>query len=156
MGSLQPISMAKLERRSAGAMRVAVLDPDPEIRNILHQTIGEWPEFLLVGESRTGKECKALLDVDLSELLIMRTGTATPNISPTIGDALFSVWIGLRPRGFSGAGDCAFDTLDIPLDQSSLRTMLGRVHTEIFRRKLDELSGLLRQYVSFSRGAQSY
>jgi hypothetical protein len=53
MGDLQSISMAKLERGSAGAMRVVVLDPDPEIRKSLHETIGEWPEFLLVGESRT-------------------------------------------------------------------------------------------------------
>ena len=109
MGNLQSICMAKLERGSAGAMRVVVLDPDPEIRRILHETIGEWPEFLLVDESRTWKECKALLDIYLSELLIVRTGTATPNISLTTEDALFPVWVGLRPRGFSGAGDCAFD-----------------------------------------------
>lgn len=57
--------------RSAGAMRVVVLDPDPEIRKILHGTIGEWPEFLLAGESRTWKECKALLDIYLPELLIV-------------------------------------------------------------------------------------
>jgi len=73
--------MAKLERGSVGAMRVVVLDPDPEIRKILHETIGESPEFLLVDEPRTWKECKALLDIYLPELLIVRTGTATPNIS---------------------------------------------------------------------------
>jgi len=34
--------------------------------------------------------------------------------------------------------------------------MLGVLRTGIFHRKLDELSGLLGQHVSFSRGAQSY
>jgi len=53
-------------------------------------------------------------------------------------------------------GDCTFDKLDLPLDQSSLRTMFGVLRTEIFHRNLDELSSLLGQYVSFSRGAQSY
>lgn len=96
--------MAKLERGSVAAMRVVVLHPDPEIRKILHETIGEWPEFLLVDESRTWKECKALLDIYLPELIV-RNGTATPSISLTTEDALFPVWVGLRSRGFSGAGD---------------------------------------------------
>ena len=68
MGDLQSISMAKLERGSAGAMLVVALDPDPEIRKILHETIGEWPEFLFVDESRSWKEYKVLLDIYLSEL----------------------------------------------------------------------------------------
>jgi hypothetical protein len=51
-----------------GAIRVVILGPDPEIRKILHEIIGEWPEFLFVDESRSWKECKALLDIYLSEL----------------------------------------------------------------------------------------
>jgi hypothetical protein len=68
MGNLQSICVAKLERGSAGAIRVVILGPDPEIRKILHETIGEWPEFLFVDESRSWKECEGLLDIYLSEL----------------------------------------------------------------------------------------
>jgi len=37
-----------------------------------------------------------------------------------------------------------------------LRAALERVRTEIYRRKLDEISDLLRSYVNFSRGFHRY
>ena len=49
-----------------------------------------------------------------------------------------------------------FETMDIPLNPQCFRAAMERARTEIYRRKLDELSALLRQYMNFSRGVQRY
>jgi two-component system LytT family response regulator len=137
-------------------MRVVIHDPDAEIRDTLQQAMDERPEFLLVGESRTWHECEALLDAYLPELLVTRISAASQVMLASTTQALFPVWVGLRPMGSPNRADCAFETLEIPLDQRSLGMMLERVRTEIYRRKLDELSGLLSKYMSFSRGLPPY
>jgi DNA-binding LytR/AlgR family response regulator len=42
--------------------------------------------------------------------------------------------------------------VSIPLDPNAVRTAMERARTEIYRRKLDELSVLLRRYMEYSRG----
>jgi len=134
-------------------MRVVILEPDEHTRHEVQQCVNEQPEFALVGESGNWPECEALLSAFVPELLILRTGTAIPAEACA---TLFPVRVGLRPLGARPLGDEVFETLDLPADQRSLRMMLERARTEIYRRKLDELSGLLRQYVSFSRGSRTY
>jgi two-component system LytT family response regulator len=134
-------------------MRVVVLEPDAEVRGVLQQIVEEQPEFTLVGESRTWSECEELLNAYIPELLILRAGTAMP---PVVSDVLFPVRVGVRQAGSCSDIDDVLETLDLPLDQRSLRMMLERARTEIYRRKLDELSDLLQRYVSFWRGTRSF
>ncbi len=144
------------QQAPAGGMRVVILDPDAEIRDALQQAIDKLPGFLLVGQAKTWNECESLLNVYLPELLITRIDLASPALLEAAGDALFPVMIGLRPSGHARALDGSFETLSLPLDLKAATFVLEHVRTEIYRRKLDELSGLMQQYMNFSRGLPKY
>jgi two-component system LytT family response regulator len=123
---------------------------------MLRRGLNELPGFWLVGESGTWNECAALLNLYLPELLITRIGLAPANFGELFGDPVFPVTVGLRRKDSFGTLQGGFETVDVPLNPQCLRAAMERAQTEIYGRKLDELSVLLGQYVSFSGGPQRY
>ena len=156
MGSSQSTNLVPLPQRQPGGMRVVIFEPNAENRGFLQRGLDELAGFHLVGESVTWDECIALLDIHLPELLITRTTAALPISPGFVSETAFPVIVGLRTQACREALDCAFETVDIPLDHGSLRATMERARTEIYRRKLDELSELLQKYMNFSRGVQRY
>jgi two-component system LytT family response regulator len=154
MGSAQAAHMVREPHR--GGIRVVILEPSAETREILHAGLSELTGFDLVGTSETWEECAALLSTFLPELLIMPIGLMPAVFTDKSSDAAFPVTVALRGNDASGTLDGGFETIDIPLTPQSLRSAIERVRTEIYRRKLDELSTLLQQYMNFSRGIQRY
>jgi len=139
-----------------GCMRVVILDPVAETRDALQQALNELPGFVLVGKSRTWIECESLLDLYLPELLITRVDSASPEFSEAAVHATFPVVLGLRAAGCNGGHHSMFETMDLPLDAKLVSMTIERVRTEIYRRKLDELSSLMQRYMHFSRGLPQY
>jgi hypothetical protein len=133
-------------------MRAVVLEPNAENRDGLQRELDELPGFQLVGESVTWDECISLLDDYLPEVLITRATFEVPHSVKFASENAFPVIVGLRPKDCRVTLDCAFETVNIPVDPESLRTAMERVRTEIYRRKLEELSVLLRHYMNFSAG----
>lgn len=156
MDSLHPMQLAAGEQSSTGCMRVVILDPVAETRVALQRAVDAQPGFVLVGESRTWIECQSLLDVYLPELLITRADSASPEFSESAAHAIFPVLLGLRTTGSTQSHRCMFEIMDLPLDAKSLSLTMERVRTEIYRRKLDELSLLMQRYMNFSRGLPQY
>jgi hypothetical protein len=141
---------------NSGCMRVVILDPVAETRDALQQAVDKLPGFLLVGEARTWIECESLLDGYLPELLITRVDSASPAFSESVADAIFPIVLGLRTTGCTRTQPRMFETINLPLDTKSLSLTMERVRTEIYRRKLDELSLLMQRYMSFSRSLPQY
>ena len=133
-------------------MRVVVLEPSSENRSVLQRELAHLPGFSLVGESSTWDECVVLLRAHVPELLIARTSVARRNSMDIASDAAFPVFVGLGNKECHPADDCVFETVEIPLDPDAVRTAMERARTEIYRRKLDGLSVLLRRYMDYSRG----
>jgi two-component system LytT family response regulator len=63
------------------------------------------------------------------------------------------VVLGLKTRDSENLA-YAFETVDIPLNYRLLGAALERARTEIYRRKLGDISNLLQQYVYFSHTFQ--
>jgi two-component system LytT family response regulator len=149
MGSAAPTYAAREPQR--GCMRVVVLEPNAESRDVVRRELADLRGFTLVGEADAWDDCSALVRAHLPELLIARTAVADQSSIEATDDAAFPVVVGLgSPR--HDADDSIFETLEIPLERKSLRAAMERVRTEIYRRKLDSLSILLRQYMDYSRG----
>ncbi len=142
--------------RPSGGMRVVILEPDSRVRDTLLQAMDQLPGFLLVGESRSWAECEPLLNVYLPELLITRVGYASPTFLVNVSDTVFPVMVGLQSTDSPKTRSPVFESLDVPLDAKSVSMTMERVRTEIYRRKLDELSVLLQRYVNFSHGLSQY
>jgi two-component system LytT family response regulator len=156
MGSAQETHVVRERQPHRGGIRVVILEPSPETRDMLQAELDELKGFDLVGASETWNDCLALLSMYVPELLITRVGLMPAVFGETSSDAIFPVTVGLRWKDSSGALEGGFETLDTPLNPNSLHAAMERVRTEIYRRKLDELSILLQQYMSFSRGIQRY
>jgi two-component system LytT family response regulator len=154
MESIQSANQVSLPRRLPGGMRVVVLEQDPEYTGRLRMELSDIPGFTLVGESKTWDECVTLLDTYLPEVLI--TMVSLPTSPEFTGEQTFPVIVALRPKNCRLSPNYAFETLDAPFDTGSLRASMERVRAEIYRRKLDELSALMRQYMNFSSSRQSY
>jgi two-component system, LytTR family, response regulator len=136
-------------------MRVVVLEPDADYRDGLQCGLDQLTGFQLVGESGTWSDCLTLLETHLPELLIVRSNCVPSSSRDFADEAEFPVVMGLRTKdGEALAG--AFQTIDLPIDLNSLRVAMERVRTEIYRRKLDELSTLLGRYLDFSHGLQRF
>ena len=150
MNRAVPICVAREQHR--GCMRVVVLEPSAENRTVLQGELNHLQGFWLVGESSTWDECVALLRAHVPELLIARTSFARRSMVDAADDAEFPVLVGLGNRGCDPADDCVFETVNLPLDSNDVRTAMERARTEIYRRKLDGLSVLLRRYMDYSRG----
>jgi hypothetical protein len=136
-------------------MRVVVLEPNADCRDQLQRGLDGLTGFQLVGESGTWDECLTLLEAHLPELLITRTNCVLSKSQDFPCEAEFPVVVGLRTKdGETLAG--AFETIDLPFGPECLRLAMERVRTEIYRRKLDELSILLRRYMDFSCGLHRF
>jgi two-component system LytT family response regulator len=131
-------------------MRVVVLEPNADYRDELHRSLGELTGFHLIGQSTTWAECRSLLDTYVPELLITRTDCVPLGSRDIPGGAEFPVVMGLRARN-GAAFPCAFETIELPFDAAALRSAMERARTEIYRRKLDEISNLLCRYMNSSR-----
>ena len=153
-GGLMNRAMASgvAERPQRGCMRVVVLEPSEENRNVLTRELDQLQGFALVGQSSNWDECLVLLRALVPELLIAPTSFALRNPMDVTGDVAFPVFVGLGSRECLPANDCVFETVNIPLDPNAVRTAMERARTEIYRRKLDDLSVLLRRYMEYSRG----
>ena len=150
MNCAVPTCVAREPQR--GCMRVVVLEPSAENRNVLQRELKQLQGFSLVGESTTWDECVVLLRAHVPELLIARTSFAYRNSIDIAGDAAFPVFVGLGNKEPHAGNDCVFETVSVPLDPNAVRTAMERARTEIYRRKLDGLAVLLRQYMDYSRG----
>lgn len=137
-------------------MRVVILDPNAEIRDSLRRAIAEQTGFLLVGESQTWTQCELLLNLYVPELLIARSEVAAPNLPEDIPESIFPVMIGLRVAAGITSPNGMFATLDLPLNSKTLSMTMEHARTEIYRRKLEELSALLNCYTNFSRDFPQY
>jgi LytTr DNA-binding domain len=151
MGSvLVPLLMQEPHPYRRG-MRVVVLEPNADYRDGLRYELQRMPGFRFVGDSCTWDECLPLLETYLPELLITRT-TCVPIRSKTFGcQAEFPVVLGLKARDGEALAS-VFETIDLPLDPDCLTVAMERVRTEIYRRKLEELSSLFGRYMDYSRG----
>ena len=141
--------------RTSG-MRVVILEPDAETRDSLRRATAKLQGFLLVGESQTWAQCELLLNLYVPELLLARIDFVSPNLPENIGESIFPVIIGLRATGDSGVRNFAFDTIDLPVNIKTLSMTMEHARTEIYRRKLEQLSVLLQRYTSFSRDLPRY
>jgi len=152
MERVVPTCLARESQR--GFMRVVVLEPSAENRNVLQRELDQVHGFSLVGESSTWDECLSLLRAHVPELLIARTSCAYRRSMDAAAEAEFPVFLGLGNQESRMTDDCVFETVNIPLDPKAVRMAMERARTEIYRRKLDGLSILLRRYMDYSRGMQ--
>lgn len=155
MGSPHATYVMRKPQPNRGAMRVVVLEPNADYRDKLQRGLDEVTGFQLVGEPGTWDECLSLLETHLPELLITRTDCVPSNSQKFPGDAEFPVVVGLRTKDGEALAS-AFETIDLPFGPKPLGPAMERVRTEIYRRKLDELSTLLRRYMDFSRGLHRF
>jgi two-component system LytT family response regulator len=156
MGSTQETHVVREQQLHRGGIRVVILEPSAETRTLLQAGLDQLTGFDLVGSSETWNDCLALLNVYVPELLIARIGLTPASFGESSCDAVFPVTLGLRRKDSSGMLEGGFETIDIPSSVQSLGAAMERVRTEIYRRKLDELSTLLQRYMNFSRGIQRY
>ena len=96
------------ERPQRGCMRVVVLEPSEENRNVLRRELDQVQGFALVGQSSNWDECLVLLRSLVPELLIAPTSFALRNSMDIAGDVAFPVFVGLGSRECFPANDSVF------------------------------------------------
>ena len=138
-----------------GSMRVVVLEPSAEFRELLRCGLEPMSEFQVVGDSSTWDECLILLETFVPELLITRTTCVPLRSRTSLCEGEFPVVLGLRPKSAEALAG-AFETIDLPIDTSRLRVAVERVRAEIYRRKLEELCALLGRYMDYLRGVRRF
>ena len=142
-------------QRGHGGMRVVILEPNADFRDGLQCVLEQSPGFRLVGDSCNWDECLVLLETHLPELLITRA-TCVPQPGQDFGcRAEFPVVMALRPK-YGETLAAAFETIDLPMDPDRLSVAMERVRTEIYRRKLEEISSLFGRYMDYSRGVHRF
>jgi two-component system, LytTR family, response regulator len=132
----------------ARGIRVVSFDPDVEVHARLRSTVAEEPDFILVGESREWEECEVMLDRFVPELLVANMTQVPPKFLEDLSSSAFPILIGLQAIYQGQTGTKPYGILPQPLDRDHVHDLLDRVRCEICRRKADELSALLEQYVS--------
>jgi two-component system, LytTR family, response regulator len=155
MGSMPAPHLIQHPQTTRGGMRVVVLEPSADFRDGLQSVLEQTPGFLFVGDSRNWDDCLTLLETHLPELLITRSTCVPPRSQDLSRNAEFPVVMALRPKhGETLAG--AFETIDLPIDPSCFLVAMERVRTEIYRRKLKEISLLFGRYIDYSRGVHRF
>src|SRR5664279_682455 len=155
MGSVPIPHLMGHPQANRGGMRVVVLEPNADCRDGLQCVLGQIPGFRFVGDSRNWDECLALLEVYLPELLITRSTCLPQRSQDFTCRPEFPVVMALRPKHGESLAS-AFETIDLPLDPNCLRAAMERVRTEIYRRKLEEISSLFGRYMDYSKGVQRF
>jgi two-component system, LytTR family, response regulator len=138
-----------------GSMRVVVLEPSAEFREELCHGLEQMSEFHVVGDSCTWEECLRLLEIFVPELLIARTTCVPGGSPPSVCEGEFPVVLGLRLKSAASLA-CAFEIIDLPMDNGRLRAAMERVRAEIYRRKLEGLCALFGRYMDYSRGVHRF
>jgi two-component system, LytTR family, response regulator len=134
--------------RVAHGMRVVLCDPDMDVHARLRLTVEDNPDFILVGESRGWMECEALLDRFVPELLIANMAQVPRKFLECLSSSAFPILVGLQAVDCGQTAAKPYDLLSMPLEPEHVHCLLDRVRCEICRRKADELSGLLKQYMA--------
>ena len=155
MGSMPVTHRMEHSQPRHGAIRVVAFEPDADYADELHRQLCELREFRLVGRAVSWDECRTLLEEQFPELLMVRTTCPPCNLSDSLCETEFPVVLGLG-RKDGATLPCAFETLDLPVNPGSFREAMERLRAEIYRRKLGDLSTLLRRYLDFSRGLQRF
>ncbi len=137
-------------------MRVVLFDQDLEIRATVRATIEQDRGFVLAGECREWPVCEVLLDRFVPELLIASVPHVPPKFLEKLSNAAFPVLVGLRGEDNRFGTRGLYDTLRVPPEPEHVRSLLGRVQFEIYRRKADELSSLLQRYMTCSARNEPY
>src|SRR6516225_6315875 len=92
MGRAAPTYAAREPQR--GCMRVVVLEPNAESRDVVRRELADLRGFTLVGEADAWDDCSALVRAHLPELLIARTAVADQSSIEATDDAAFPVVVG--------------------------------------------------------------
>ncbi len=140
----------------SGLMRVVILEPVAENRDILQAALQAVSGFQLVGMSSSWEQCQSLVEVFLPELLIARTNGGAELPIEELGRGVFPVVVALKTKDFCAPVEGVFETVEMPFDPKMVSATMQRARMEIYRRKLDEVSALLGRYMSFSPGPSSY
>jgi two-component system, LytTR family, response regulator len=141
----------------ARGMRVVLFDPDLETRAKVRTAIDQHHEFVLAGESEDWPGCEDLLDRFVPELLIAKVKGVPLNFLESLSDAKFPVLVGVQGESMGLPTHCGlYDTLRISPELEDIRSLLGRVQCEIYRRKADELSSLLERYLTCAARSGQY
>ena len=132
-------------------MCVVLLDEDAEVRAKVRAAIESDYGFVMAGESGEWPGCEILLDRFAPELLVARVKQVPSRFLGTLSETEFPVLVGLRSGGNGFVSQVGlYDTLQVPPEAERVRSLLGRVRSEIYRRKADELSFLVERYVACS------
>jgi two-component system, LytTR family, response regulator len=129
-------------------MRIVSFDPDVDVHVRLRSTVAQEPDFILVGESRDWSECEVLLDRFVPELLVANMAQLPSQFLEGLSSSAFPILLGLQPIDRGQTGTRAYGILPMTLDSEHVHDLLDRVRCEICRRKADELSTLLGQYMA--------
>ncbi len=141
----------------ARGMRVVLFDQDAEARAKVRGAIDQHHGFVLAGESEEWSGCEALLDHFVPELLIAGVKQVPLNFLESLSEAEFPVLVGVHGESTSlPTRRGLYDTLRISTDPEAIRSLLGRVQCEIYRRKADGLSCLLERYLTCAARSGQY
>ena len=143
---------------STAGIRVVLLESDEVIRAHFRNAIRRELIFHLVGETGEWDRCALLLEESVPELLIARLQsippawwTATPN------DSCFPLVVGLGASSTAQPLDRrVIQAMALPLDPSQLQRVLIHAQAEVYTRKAQELSYLLRQYTASAASPSMY
>ena len=153
----QGVAAVNTGARVGRGMRVVVFDQDAEIRAKVRDALDQDRGFVLAGECREWPACEVLLDRFVPELLIASVTQVPSRFVEKLSDSAFPVLVGLwgGDDGLATRGGM-YDSLRVPPEPESVRSLLGRVQFEIYRRKADELSSLLQRYMACAARTEPY
>jgi len=130
-------------------MRVVLFDKNADVRAKVRAAIERDGGFVLAGESRDWQDCEVLLERFVPELLLASVTQVPSKFLETLSDTEFPVLVGLRGESNGLVTHCGlYDTLQVPSEPEHVCGLLGRVRSEIYRRKADELAFLVERYVA--------
>ena len=142
---------------TATGMRVVLFDRNANTLASARDAITGDRAFVLVGESRDWHECEVLLDRFLPELLIANLDHLPASFLQQLSSSAFPMLIGLGGDEDRSTSDArVYDTLQVPPQPDFVSSLFARARFEIYRRKADELSSLLRCYMAFAGTAGRY
>ncbi len=143
---------------TTAGIRVVLLEGDEEVRNQFRTAIRQEPIFRLAGEAQDWNHCAYLLEETVPELLIARLQSISPAWwSGTPNDSCFPLVLGLGASPTPQPLDQRIiQTLALPVDAAQLQRALVHAQAEVYTRKAQELSYLLRQYTASSASPSMY
>jgi two-component system LytT family response regulator len=126
------------------------MEPDDDIRDKLRAAIREEPGLTLCGEARDWSYCDYLLQEWVPELLVARIAMVASHWwDIPEQESCFPLVIGLgEVSGCELLSNRLLETLTLPVSDAGMRQCLARAHCEIYTRKAEELSYLLKRYTS--------